>query len=572
MQKYNAPKVKESRGIQVLTTIWLVPFLAMIIALWLAFQYYTKIGPTIKISFKSNAGLIANQSQIKLRDVTVGMVTKISLSDDGKGVIVQAQMNKEVESYLNNKAKLWIVHPDVGSHGVSGLDTLLSGSYIELHGLKDEYTQHQFIGLNSPYIDTDAEGTYYLLSAPKSYNISEGSNVYYRMMKVGRVERVGIAPNGEKINFTIFVDNQYAQYVNKKSKFYAQSSLSLDFSQGKLDMRIASISHLVHGGISIYTPLHTIKNNKNSYKIAKGDVFPLYKSLNQVKSKRLMEGEESQIYTFVFRNSQHKLEIGSPIEFQGFQVGYVTDVENHFEGNNHSVHSKVYALLYTSAFVDNKESNGSFVLKTLVEKKGLKASLNQTLPLVGAEYIDLVFDTQTEAKLVKVGDHTRFPTQTKKKTSNLLTEVQSLVTKLKNLPLEKLLISATALIDNNKKPIKKVLTDLDKIIVKSNKPIEKILNNLEKIMKNVNKMVKDLNKLTKNNDLQQLPQSVNHSLKELEITLSEFQTFAQGYNSNSKFSAELSATLLELSLAAESIGRVSRKLERKPNSLLLGDD
>jgi len=570
MQKYNAPKVKESKKIQILTTIWLVPFLAMIIALWLAFQYYTKIGPTIKISFKSNAGLIANQSQIKLRDVTVGMVTKISLSNDGKGVIVQAQMNKEVASYLNNSAKLWIVHPDVGSHGVSGLDTLLSGSYIELHGIKDEYTKHQFIGLESPYIDTDAEGTYYLLSAPKSYNISEGSNVYYRMMKVGRVERVGIAPNGEKINFTIFVNNQYAKYVNKKSKFYAQSSFSINFSQGKIDMHLASISQLVHGGISIYTPLQTLKEKKNRYKIVKGDVFPLYKSLSQVQSKRLMNGEENRIYTFIF-NIQHKLEIGSPIEFQGFQVGYVTDIENHFSENNQSVNSNIYALLYTSAFKRNNDSNGSFALKTLVDK-GLKATLNQALPLVGAEYIDLIFDSKTKAKLIKVGDYTRFPTQTKKKTSNLLTEVQSLVTKLKKLPLEKLLTTATALVQENRKPIKKILTHLDGVIVKSKKPIEKILKDLEKIMKNVNKTVKDLNKFTNNHELQQLPQSVNHTLQELETTLSELQTFAQGYNSNSQFSAELSATLLELSLAAESIGRISRKLERKPNSLLLGDD
>jgi len=570
MQKYNVPKVKESKKIQILTTIWLVPFLAMIIALWLAFQYYTKIGPTIKISFKSNAGLIANQSQIKLRDVTVGMVTKISLSDDGKGVIVQAQMNKEVASYLNNSAKLWIVHPDVGSHGVSGLDTLLSGSYIELHGIKDEYTKHQFIGLESPYIDTDAEGTYYLLSAPKSYNISEGSNIYYRMMKVGRVERVGIAPNGEKINFTIFVNNQYAKYVNKKSKFYAQSSFSINFSQGKIDMHLASISQLVHGGISIYTPLQTLKEKKNRYKIVKGDVFPLYKSLSQVQSKRLMNGEENKIYTFIF-NIQHKLEIGSPIEFQGFQVGYVTDIENHFSENNQSIHSKVYALLYTSAFKRNNDSNGSFALKTLVDK-GLKATLNQALPLVGAEYIDLVFDTKTEAKFIRAGDYTRFPTQTKKKASNLLTEIQSLVTKIKKLPLEKLLTTATALVQENRKPIKKILTHLDGVIVKSKKPIEKILKDLEKIMKNVNKTVKDLNKFTNNDELQQLPQSINHTLQELETTLSELQIFAKGYNSNSQFSAELSATLLELSLAAESIGRISRKLERKPNSLLLGDD
>jgi len=570
MKKYNVPKVKESKGIQILTTIWLVPFLAMIIALWLAFQYYTKIGPTIKISFKSNAGLIANQSQIKMRDVTVGMITKISLSDDGKGVTVQAQMNKEIASYLNNKAKFWIVHPDVGSHGVSGLDTLLSGSYVEIHGVKDEYIQRQFTGLEKPYIDKEAQGTYYLLSAPKSYNISEGSNVYYRMIKVGRVERVGIAPNGEKINFTIFVDNQYAKYVNKKSKFYAQSSVSLDFSKGKLDMQIASISHLVHGGISIYTPIQTLKDKEKEYKIAKGDVFPLYKSLNQLKSKQLINGEESQIYIFIFKNTPHKLEIGSPIEFQGFQVGYITDIENHFN-NKQNIDSKIYALLYTSAFKNKNDNNGSSALKRLISK-GLKAKLNQTLPLVGAEYIDLVFNNKIKSKLKKVGKYSSFPTLKKEKSSNILTEVQELIVKLKKLPLEKLLNTATSLIEENKKPIKKIITDLDKVIVKSEKPIEKILKDLEKIMQNVNTTINSLNNFTQNENLQQLPNNIQYTLQELDATLIELQNFTKGYDSNSQFSAELSATLLELSLAAESISRISRKLERKPNSLLLGDD
>jgi len=41
--KYNTPKVKESKGVQMLTTIWMVPFIAMVIALWLAFQYYAKV-------------------------------------------------------------------------------------------------------------------------------------------------------------------------------------------------------------------------------------------------------------------------------------------------------------------------------------------------------------------------------------------------------------------------------------------------------------------------------------------------------------------------------------------------
>ena len=563
MQKYNAPKVKESKKIQLLTTIWLVPFLAMIIALWLAFQYYAKIGTTIKISFKSNAGLIANQSQIKLRDVTVGMVTKISLSNDGKGVIVQAQMNKEVSKYLNNKAKLWIVHPDVGSHGVSGLDTLLSGSYIELHGVKDESTQRYFVGLEDPYLDTEAQGKYYLLSAPQSYNISEGSNVYYRMIKVGRVERVGIAPNGEKINFTIFVEDKYSNYINKKSKFYAQSSFSIDFSRAKVDMQLSSLSQIVHGGISIYTPLQTLKDRE--YKVKKGEVFPLYKNLSQLKVKQLMSGEDSRVYSFVFSKTEHKLEIGSPVEFQGFQVGYITDIESQFNEKNSSIESKVYAIIYSSIFKNNINENSNLAIERLV-RNGLKAEIDSTIPMIGAEYINLVFNNSIKAEIINKDKYPIFPTTQKiVSTSNIINSTKKLIEKLEKLPLESLLNSATALIEDSRKPVKKILTDVDKVVIHSQKSIDKILKNLEKTMKNINE-------LSKNEALQQLPENTNRTLLELERTLQELQTFAQGYDVNSQFSAELSATLHELSLAAESIGRVSRKLEKKPNSLLLGDD
>ncbi len=570
MKKYNVPKVKEHKGIQILTTIWLVPFLAMVIALWLAFQYYTKIGSTIKISFKSNAGLIANQSQIKLRNVTVGMVTKISLSDDGKGIIVKAEMNREVNPYLNEKAKFWIVHANVGSHGVSGLDTLVSGSYIEIHGVKEEYTKNRFIGLEKPYIDTDAEGRYYHLSAPESYNISEGSNIYYRMMKIGRVERVNISPNGDRVNFTIFINKEYEKFINKKSKFYTRSSLSIDFSQGKLDVQIASISHLVHGGISIYTPIQALKNSQK-YRVSNSDIFPLYKSLNQLKERVLMAGEESQIYLFNIK-SRHKLEIGSPVEFKGFQVGYITDIESNLSKNSRDIESKIYALLYTSTFKTTSDKSGTFALKKLVHN-GLKAKLNSSIPIIGAEYIDLVFDKKIKGDILESENYPIFPTINQKKSSNnILKEVEELVVKLKKLPLEKLLNTLTMTIQENRKPIKKVIKDLDSVVNKTKKPIDKIVKKLEKILDKVDSTVQSLDDFTKNDELLQIPQNINTTLLNLDGTLNELTEFTRGYDANSQFSAELSATLQEVSLASESIKRISRKLERKPNSLLLGDD
>ena len=553
MQKYNAPRVKESKSVQILTTIWLVPFLAMIIALWLAFQYYTKLGSTIEISFESNAGLVANQSQIRLRDVTIGMVTKISLAKDGKGVTVKAKMNKEVSPYLNDEAKLWIVHADVGSHGISGLDTLVSGSYIELHGVKAEENQSKFTGLEEPIIDRTANGEFYFLAAPNSYNITEGSYVYYRMIKVGRVERVSIAPNGKQINFTIFVKKEHTTYINKKSQFYANSTLGVDFSQGKLDISIASISQILHGGVSIYTPVQTIHEDQN-HSIAQEKVFPLYKNLSEMKEKHLMTGIDNKIYKFDFKESITKLEIGSPIEFNGFQVGYVTDIESNFDEENQSIKSDVYAIIHTKAFANTtNQKKGATVIEKLINN-GLKAQLNSNVPLVGTQFIDLVFHKNQNNTLITSKNFSLFPTIKHNKESNLLDEIKKVVVKLEKLELEKLLSSATALLDENRRPVNALLKDLRTTI-----------NTFDTTVKN-------LNKITKQEALQTLPQEMKSTLTQLTTTLEEVQQLSKDYNADSIFASELSLTLKELTLTAESMGIISHTLERKTNALLLGDD
>jgi paraquat-inducible protein B len=559
-KKYNTPKVKTSRTIQILTTVWIVPFIAMIIALWLAYQYYSKIGPTIHISFKANAGLVANQSQLKLRDVTVGKVSKISLSEDGTGVTVELKVDKAIAPYLNEKSKFWIVHADVGSHGVSGLDTLLSGSYIELYGLKEEETKHEFTGLERPFIDKDAEGKYYLLSAPESFNISEGSNVYYRMIKVGSVERVAITPDGKKINFTIFVKEQYTSFINEKSQFYTRSSLSIDVSHGKLDMNIASVSQLVHGGISIYTPVHSIGEIRpKSHKQKR--VFPLYKSLAQMKEKHLSNGINDKVYVFKFEDKENKLEIGSPVEFNGYQVGYITEIESHFDKNTSKIETVVFALIHTKAFSNNDNKEVCIEALEKMVNNGLSATLDSSLPLIGSDYINLVFDHKSAKQIRKLGAYDLFPTIKKKKSSNLLNDTQRLIQKLERLPLEDVLKSATALLHDNNKPLQNVLKDLRKTI-----------NSFNKIISNLDTTVDNLNKFTGQKSLQKLPEELTLTLNELTLTLERVQELSQEYGADSKFASELSIALRELSLTAESMGRVSLKLEKKPNALILGDD
>jgi len=557
MKKYNAPRVKESRGVRILTTIWLVPFVAMVIALWLGYQYYIKIGSTIKIRFESNAGLIENQSPIKMRDVTVGIVKKISLSDDGQGVIIKARMDAKMNKYLNENAKFWIVHPDVGSHGVSGLDTIVSGSYIELYGKKGEETMHNYIGLEKAPINDEAKGSYFVLSAPQSYNISEGSKIYYRMLEVGRVERVGISPDGTQIYFTIFVSQEYVKFINIKSKFYTRSAFNIDFSNANLDMNIAPISQLVHGGIAVYTPINSLDKNNT----LKGDeIFRLYKNLAQLKTKQLGINGEYITYKFKFKEPITNLKIGSPIKFKDFQVGYVTNIENSY--SNKTINSKIYGLIEVDAFStdDNSSIDKKEIISNLV-KKGMRAKLSSPIPIVGSQYIELIFDKHHKVNIVKGDRYDTFPTIKTKSKKDIMDNINDVLAKLKNLPLEKMLNSYTNLAKDNRKPIHSLIKNLDKTV-----------KNLDKTINNLNHTVNNLNNFTSQQEFATLPKSLNNSLKELENTLIDLQQLSQEYGANSKFADQLSITLKAVSEASKSFDKTNKMLDRNANALVVGDE
>ncbi len=549
MKKYNAPKVKESRGIRILTSIWLVPFIALIIALWLAYQYYIQIGSKITIRFKSNAGLIENQSPIKMRDVTIGIVKKISLSKDGKGVIINARMNREVDDYLNSKAKFWIVHPDVGTQGISGLDTIVSGSYIQLYGIKDTKAKKikHYIGLEHPYIDDNAKGKYFVLSAPKSYNVSEKGIIYYRMMKIGRVERVAISPDGTHVNFTIFIEDDYIKYINSRSKFYARSNFNIDFSNRNLDISTAPFSQIIHGGISLYTPIDTLDKNNT---IREDKIFHLYKNFADMRSKQLVGDGEDKFFKLTFKNKANKLQIGTPIEFKNFRVGYITDIRNSYSKKHRKIESYIYALIRTDIF-NKKELNG------------LKAKISSiNIPVIGADYIELFFDNRHKTPLKKDKENYYIiPTIKKRAKKDIMSDVRVLIAKLQKLPLKKLLNSTTNLVNENRKPINSLVKSLNRTV-----------NSLDKTIKRLDDTLSNINRFTSKDDFIELPTTINNSLAQLQSTLLELEELTNQYGGDSKFSEQISLTLEAISEASKSFNRTNEILNQKANALILGDE
>ena len=138
------PVIKGKRPISI---VWIVPLVAVLIGAWLVYKAVTEKGPTITITFTSADGLEAGKTKIKYKDVEVGKVTAIALSEDLTHITVTAEMVPGAKRYLTDQTRFWVVRARVTAGEVTGLGTLLGGAYIGVEpGAAGEPRRH-FEGL-----------------------------------------------------------------------------------------------------------------------------------------------------------------------------------------------------------------------------------------------------------------------------------------------------------------------------------------------------------------------------------------------------------------------------------------
>ena len=142
-----AAAVKKKRGISL---VWLVPIVAGAIAAWLAWTSYANQGPRVRLTFETAEGLEAGNTKVKYRDVDVGTVESITISSDLARIIVTVEMVQGATPYLTTNTRFWIVRPRIGTGGVSGLGTLVSGAYIEIDPGQGGDSKRDFAGLEEP--------------------------------------------------------------------------------------------------------------------------------------------------------------------------------------------------------------------------------------------------------------------------------------------------------------------------------------------------------------------------------------------------------------------------------------
>jgi paraquat-inducible protein B len=431
------PIVKRSRSF---SPIWIIPIVAALLGLWLAFKYYSTQGPEITVRFETAEGIGEGKTPVLCRSVNIGTVEKVRLTKDLKGVLVTMQMTSEATDLLTRDSQIWVVRPRYGgAAGISGLSTIFSGSYIALEPGLSEEPRREFVGLENPPVTPKAvPGLHITLFSDEAGSIGPGAPILYKGLEAGRIESRTLHPENGKIEFGAFISKEFASLVRKNTKFWNASGIDVSLGADGLQLHTGSIETLLLGGITFGQP----DGAHAAPPVADGATFVLYDSLADTKKFAM---QNSLPYLLLFSDSVRGLSDQAPVDFRGVRIGTVNGVS--FKYLPEDPERRVPVLvqidpgLITNLPSDSTEPAEKFIDDAV--QNGLRASLKTGNYLTGQMYVDLDFDKNASpGSVTEIAGYRVLPVGGSS-LSGMLDKASALLDKLQALPLEATIKEAT---------------------------------------------------------------------------------------------------------------------------------
>ena len=164
-----------------LSPVWIIPIIAALLGGWIVVQKLLAEGPTIEISFQSAEGLEAGKTTVKYNGVDVGSVESLKVAADRQRIIARVRMAPETRDWLLEDTSFWVVRARIAGGSITGLGTLLSGSYVGMAIGKSEARANSFTARDvPPVVASGTPGRFFRLRAATLGSLDYGTPIYFR--------------------------------------------------------------------------------------------------------------------------------------------------------------------------------------------------------------------------------------------------------------------------------------------------------------------------------------------------------------------------------------------------------
>lgn len=528
-----------------LQLVWIIPIIAMIIGASLAVKAYLERGLVITITFHNGEGLEPGKTKIKYKGVQIGEVKEIAIANDRSHVVVTAELSREAEGLLVEDTHFWAVRARITGGSISGLGTLVGGTYIGVDAGISTVRKNTFSGLERPPVITmDMPGRQFVLHAKSIGSLDIASPLLYRRIQVGEVVAYELDKDGTGVNLNVFVRAPYDQFVKTNTNFWQASGVDVTLDAGGIKVNTESMLSILLGGIAFQTP----EERSDAPPAPANTIFTLF-STKEDAMKRPDTVVEN--YVLVFKESVRGLPIGAPVDLRGVTVGEVSKINVELDPRRKKFSMPVEIQFYPErlrARYRTKFQRGNAVdsrelLNSLVEH-GFRAQLRSGNLLTGQMYVALDFFPKVPVEKINWNKQIpEFPTIAGNM-EQFQTSLMQIVQKIDKLPLEELAGDALQAI----------------------KTLETTLKGADQLLRNVDDVIVP--------EARSLLTEVRSSLDEIRKTVGEARKTLGGaqqtLSADAPLQKDLREALREMNRAAQSLRGLGDYLERHPESLIWG--
>ncbi|WP_394132015.1 MlaD family protein [Shewanella maritima] len=307
-------------------------------------------------------------SEVRYRQLPIGEVTQVDLAPDFSQVEYRVQILPEFKPLLTkdsyfisesaihinaNLEELEVKTRDVNTM-LNGAITLVPGQSKTL--IDDSGTLTLFASESEAKLQKKHDAMHVVtLQGIDGADLTEGSPVYYKKMRIGEVSAIEWRAKKDVFDFTLHISEQYKQLINERTVYWRNSAVKMNASLKGVDIDVAPLAGAIKGSIAI----GLLDDAQQAYSSRS----------NHLHDSQKMAFMQASLLKFSLP-ADARIADNAPIRYKGHEIGFIDNLTLNHDLDSLSANAYIFGE-YAAHFI--KQDTEFFLVDARISLAGIEA-------------------------------------------------------------------------------------------------------------------------------------------------------------------------------------------------------